>query len=159
MPGLQSRLDPNGADEQANLERMTALVDELRARTAAVAERGAGGDGKSIARHRERGKLPVRERIDLLLDPGSAFLELSALAANGLYDDEAPGAAFLYISSAASGAISRNGVSGSRSISTRSRGSSLPRETCRSRAVSGPPRRTSASRDFNCSTASCTRRG
>ena len=92
MSVLRSRLDPNGADERANLERMTALVGELRARTAAVAERGAGGDDKSIARHRERGKLPVRERIDLLLDPGSAFLELSALAANGLYDDEAPGA-------------------------------------------------------------------
>jgi len=92
MSVLRSRLDPKGADEQANLERMTALVDELRARTAVVAERGAGGDDKSIARHRERGKLPVRERIDLLLDPASAFLELSALAANELYDDEAPSA-------------------------------------------------------------------
>src|SRR5690349_21170277 len=92
MPVLRSRLDPNGADERANVERMTALVEELRNRTATVSERGAGGDDRSIARHRERGKLPVRERIDLLLDPGSAFLELSALAANGLYDDEAPGA-------------------------------------------------------------------
>jgi acetyl-CoA carboxylase carboxyltransferase component len=92
MSVLHSRLDPNGADEQANLERMAALVEELRARTATVSERGAGGDEKAIARHRDRGKLPVRERIDLLLDPGSAFLELSALAANGLYDDDAPGA-------------------------------------------------------------------
>jgi 3-methylcrotonyl-CoA carboxylase beta subunit len=89
---LRSRLDPNGADERANAERMTALVDELQQRTAAISQRGAGGDDKSIARHRERGKLPVRERIDLLLDPGSAFLELSALAANGLYDDDAPSA-------------------------------------------------------------------
>jgi acetyl-CoA carboxylase carboxyltransferase component len=89
---LRSRLDPNGADERANLERMASLVDELRQRTAAVSERGAGGDDKSIARPRERGKIPVRERIDLLLDPGSAFLELSALAANGLYDDDAPSA-------------------------------------------------------------------
>jgi acetyl-CoA carboxylase carboxyltransferase component len=87
---LRSRLDPNGADEQANLERMRTLVEELRSRTATVSDRGAGGDDRSIARHRERGKLPVRERIDLLLDPGSAFLELSALAANGLYDDGAP---------------------------------------------------------------------
>ena len=47
---------------------------------------------QSIARHRERGKLPVRERIDQLIDPGSPFLELSALAANGMYDDDAPGA-------------------------------------------------------------------
>ena len=92
MSVLRSRLDPDGADEQANLARMTALVEELRARTTAVSERGAGGDDKAIARHRERAKLPVRERIDLLLDPGSAFLELSGLAADGLYDDEAPSA-------------------------------------------------------------------
>ena len=92
MSVLRSRLDPNGEDERANIDRMTILIDDLRARTAAVSEHGAGGDERSIARHRERGKLPVRERIDLLLDPGSAFLELSALAANGLYDDEAPSA-------------------------------------------------------------------
>jgi 3-methylcrotonyl-CoA carboxylase beta subunit len=71
---------------------MQSLVDDLRARTAALTERGAGGDERSIARHRERGKLPVRERIDRLLDPGAAFLELSPLAANGMYDDDAPGA-------------------------------------------------------------------
>jgi len=92
MPVLRSRLDPSSEDARGNLERMTGLVAELRARTAAVSDRGAGGDDKSIARHRERGKLPVRERIDRLLDPGSAFLELSALAAYGLYDDEAPAA-------------------------------------------------------------------
>ena len=71
---------------------MTALVEELRARTAAIAERGAAGDERSIARHRERGKLPVRERVEHLLDPGAPFLELSPLAAIGMYDDEAPGA-------------------------------------------------------------------
>ena len=71
---------------------MAALVADLRERQAALAERGAGGDDRSIARHRERGKLPVRERIDRLHRPGIAFLELSPLAANGLYDDEAPGA-------------------------------------------------------------------
>jgi 3-methylcrotonyl-CoA carboxylase beta subunit len=92
MPVIRSRLDAGSEDARANVERMTALVQELRARTSAVAERGAGGDDRSIQRHRERGKLPVRERIDRLIDPGSAFLELSALAANGLYDDEAPGA-------------------------------------------------------------------
>ena len=62
------------------------------ARQAAVAGAGAGGDERSIARHRERGKLPVRERIERLIDPGAAFLELSPLAADGLYDDDAPGA-------------------------------------------------------------------
>jgi 3-methylcrotonyl-CoA carboxylase beta subunit len=71
---------------------MRALVDELRAKTRAVSERGAAGDERSIARHRERGKLPVRERIERLLDPGAAFLELSALAADGMYDGDAPGA-------------------------------------------------------------------
>jgi 3-methylcrotonyl-CoA carboxylase beta subunit len=75
-----------------NAEAMRALVDDLRGRHRALAERGAGGDDRSIARHRERGKLPVRERIDRLLDPGSAFLELNALAAEGLYDGDAPGA-------------------------------------------------------------------
>ena len=79
-------------EARANHAAMAALVGDLRARQAALAGGGAGGDERSIARHRERGKLPVRERIDRLIDPGSAFLELSPLAANGLYDDEAPGA-------------------------------------------------------------------
>jgi acetyl-CoA carboxylase carboxyltransferase component len=92
MSVLGTSLDLSGPDARANRESMERLVAELRERTARLAERGAGGDERSIARHRERGKLPVRERIDRLLDPGSAFLELSPLAANGLYDDEAPGA-------------------------------------------------------------------
>jgi 3-methylcrotonyl-CoA carboxylase beta subunit len=92
MPVLRSRLDPASEDVRANQDAMVELVAELRRRQAGVAGRGAGGDDRSIARHRERGKLPVRERIDRLVDPGSPFLELSALAANGLYDDEAPSA-------------------------------------------------------------------
>jgi 3-methylcrotonyl-CoA carboxylase beta subunit len=92
MPVLRSRLDPASPEARTNHEAMAALVAELRERQAAVAGRGAGGDDRSIARHRERGKLPVRERIDRLIDPGSAFLELSPLAANGLYDDDAPSA-------------------------------------------------------------------
>src|SRR5512137_332885 len=92
MGVLASRLDPASAEAQANEAAMRALVDELRTRTAAIADRGAAGDDEAIARHRERGKLPVRERIERLLDPGAAFLELSPLAANGLYDDEAPAA-------------------------------------------------------------------
>src|SRR5260221_8651156 len=90
MAVLRSRLDPTAPETRANHEAMAGLVADLRRRQYDVSGRGAGGDEKSIARHRERGKLPVRERIDRLLDPGSAFLELSALAANGLYDDEAP---------------------------------------------------------------------
>jgi acetyl-CoA carboxylase carboxyltransferase component len=92
MPVLQSRLDLTAEDARANHAAMTALVADLRDRQAAVGERGAGGDDRSIARHRERGKWPVRDRIDRLLDPGSAFLELSPLAAGGMYDDEAPSA-------------------------------------------------------------------
>jgi acetyl-CoA carboxylase carboxyltransferase component len=92
MPVLRSRLDPAAAETRLNHDAMTALVDELRQRQQDLAGRGAGGDDRSIERHKERGKLPVRERIDRLLDPGSPFLELSPLAANGLYNDDAPGA-------------------------------------------------------------------
>ncbi|HEX4934594.1 MAG TPA: carboxyl transferase domain-containing protein, partial [Gemmatimonadaceae bacterium] len=92
MAVLRSRLDPASPESRVNHDALAALVEDLRARHATLTERGAGGDERSVARHRERGKLPVRERIERLLDPGSAFLELSALAANGLYDDEAPGA-------------------------------------------------------------------
>ena len=92
MAVLRSSIDPDARATRANSGAMQRIVDDLRDRTDALARNGAGGDDRSIARHRERGKLPVRERIDRLLDPGSAFLELNALAANGLYDDEAPGA-------------------------------------------------------------------
>jgi acetyl-CoA carboxylase carboxyltransferase component len=92
MPVLRTRLDPAADDVKANHAAMAGLVGALRDRQAAVSSRGAGGDDRSIARHRDRGKLPVRERIDRLLDPATAFLELSPLAAHGLYDDEAPGA-------------------------------------------------------------------
>ncbi len=92
MAVLTSRVDAKSDHAHANAESMRALVDELRAKTRSLTERGAAGDERSIARHRERGKLPVRERIDRLVDPGAPFLELSPLAANGMYDDEAPGA-------------------------------------------------------------------
>src|SRR5919107_766523 len=70
-------------------ERMEALVAELRERTALVAR---GGGERSVERHRSRGKLTARERIDRLVDPDSAFLELNALAAWELYDGSAPSA-------------------------------------------------------------------
>src|SRR3954462_14575474 len=68
---------------------MSQLVAELRERTAFVAQ---GGGERALARHRERGKLTARERIDRLIDPDSAFLELNALAAWDLYNGQAPGA-------------------------------------------------------------------
>ena len=69
--------------------RMEELVAELRERTDEVSR---GGGEKALERHRSRGKLPARERIDRLVDPGAAFLELNALAAWGLYDAQAPSA-------------------------------------------------------------------
>jgi len=92
MAVLTTRVDPRSEEARANATAMRALVVQLRAKTRAISERGAAGDERSIARHRERGKLPVRERVDRLLDPGAPFLELSPLAANGMYDDDAPGA-------------------------------------------------------------------
>ena len=68
---------------------MNGLLAELRERTALVA---AGGGERATERHRSRGKLTARERIDLLVDPGTAFLELNALAAWELYDGQAPAA-------------------------------------------------------------------
>jgi acetyl-CoA carboxylase carboxyltransferase component len=70
-------------------ERMQGLVAELRERTALVA---SGGGDKAVERHRSRGKLTARERVDRLVDPGTAFLELNALAAWELYDGDAPSA-------------------------------------------------------------------
>ncbi|MDX6504680.1 MAG: 3-methylcrotonyl-CoA carboxylase beta subunit, partial [Gaiellaceae bacterium] len=74
---------------QRRRERMEGLVAELRERSALIAR---GGGEKAVERHRSRGKLTARERIDRLVDPGSAFLELGALAAWELYDGQAPGA-------------------------------------------------------------------
>src|SRR4051794_8182946 len=68
---------------------MAALVAELRERTAQIAR---GGGDKAVERHRSRGKLTARERIDRLVDPGTAFLELNALAAWDIYDGAAPSA-------------------------------------------------------------------
>jgi 3-methylcrotonyl-CoA carboxylase beta subunit len=70
-------------------ERMEELLRELRERTAEVS---AGGGEKATERHRSRGKLTARERIDRLVDPGGAFLELNGLAAWDLYDKQAPAA-------------------------------------------------------------------
>ncbi|MFN2461700.1 MAG: carboxyl transferase domain-containing protein [Candidatus Velthaea sp.] len=89
MSVLESRLDERSGDFVRNAEAMSALVDDLRAQLARV--RGGGG-AVAVERHRSRGKLTARERIDRLVDPGSAFLELSALAAHGMYDDAAPAA-------------------------------------------------------------------
>jgi len=89
MESLESHLDSSSSDFKDNAARLQSLVDELNAK---LADSRQGGGEKYLARHREQGKVFVRDRINELLDPNTPFLELSALAANGMYDDEAPGA-------------------------------------------------------------------
>jgi len=89
MSIIESRINPRSQEFSDNARAMRAQVDDLRARLAQAAQ---GGGEPARARHAARGKLLPRERVERLLDPGSPFLELSPLAANGMYDDEAPGA-------------------------------------------------------------------
>src|SRR5437016_1840337 len=89
MAVLTSQLDRDAEEFARRHERMEELVAELRERSAQVAR---GGGEKAMERHRSRGKLPARERVDRLVDPGTAFLELNALAAWDLYDGGAPSA-------------------------------------------------------------------
>ena len=89
MDRLHSHIDTTSAEFRANRDRMQAIVDEYRGRLDAVRQ---GGGAKYLARHREQGKMPVRDRIEALIDPGSAFLELSPLAAWDMYDGDAPAA-------------------------------------------------------------------
>jgi acetyl-CoA carboxylase carboxyltransferase component len=86
---LSSQVERESNDFARRRSRMEALVTELRQRTAQVA--GGGGE-RAVERHRSRGKLTARERIDRLLDPDTALLELNALAAWELYDGQAPAA-------------------------------------------------------------------
>jgi acetyl-CoA carboxylase carboxyltransferase component len=89
MTVIESRLRPDDPAFRANSETNRALAADLKAR---LERARAGGGPKARARHSEQGKLFVRDRIEKLLDPGAPFLELSPLAASGLYRDEAPGA-------------------------------------------------------------------
>ena len=88
-PVLDTTLSPWDESFRANAEHNRALAERLRAD---VARTALGGNEKSRARHAARGKLLPRDRVGHLLDPGSPFLEIGQLAANGLYDDEVPGA-------------------------------------------------------------------
>ncbi len=89
MAVIRTALEPRSASFRTNAEAMRALVADLRDKSAAIA---LGGDEASRKRHESRGKLLARERIRLLLDPGSPFLELSAFAAFGMYDGAVPAA-------------------------------------------------------------------
>ncbi|MEV8430299.1 carboxyl transferase domain-containing protein [Streptomyces chartreusis] len=88
-PELHSAADPASEAFRSNEEAHRALGEELRGKLAAAR---LGGGEKARARHTARGKLLPRDRVDTLLDPGSPFLELAPLAADGMYDGQAPAA-------------------------------------------------------------------
>src|SRR5215467_13984183 len=89
MAVLETHVDTQSAEYQENVASFEELVRDLGERTRAV-EQGGGED--AVAKHRKRKKLLPRERIALLCDPGTPFLEFSALAAWGMYEDDAPSA-------------------------------------------------------------------
>src|SRR5437762_9008730 len=86
---IKSRVDVYSEQFRANNDSMVQLVAQLNERLDSVR---MGGGPEDIARHRSRNKLLARERIECLVDPGSAFLELSALAAWDMYNEDAPAA-------------------------------------------------------------------
>src|SRR5882757_5940853 len=92
VPALASAVDPTSDSFERNEASHEKLVSELRDRLATAR---LGGPEKARTKHTDRGKLLPRERVDALVDPSSPFLELSALAANGLYGDVAPGAGII----------------------------------------------------------------
>ena len=92
MTVLGTRIDVTSAAARAAVDHNSALAADLRER---LAQSALGGPERSRERHAARGKLLPRQRVDHLLDPGSPFLELSPLAATGMYDDEAPAAGII----------------------------------------------------------------
>ncbi len=87
MPQLQTQLNARSADFAANAAAMRAVVDDLKAQIDRAAQ---GGGDAARAKHTARGKLLPRDRVQMLLDPGTPFLELSPLAALNMYDNAAP---------------------------------------------------------------------
>ncbi len=92
MPSIKSRIDAGSPAFLKNADHHRALAADLRAKVAAVAE---GGGAEAQKKHAARGKLLPRERVRALLDPGAPFLELSQLAAFGMYGDDAPSAGII----------------------------------------------------------------
>src|SRR4051812_4291350 len=92
MPRLATHVDTAAQAFRDNTSAMRSLVDDLNARLERVRR---GGGEEAVAKHEGRGKLTARARIEALLDPGAAFLELSALAAEDLYDGAAPAAGII----------------------------------------------------------------
>jgi 3-methylcrotonyl-CoA carboxylase beta subunit len=87
MSHLETKLNARSAEFQANASAMRALVDDLSVQ---VAKAAAGGGEAARKKHTARGKLPPRERVQMLLDPGTPFLEIAPLAAHAMYNGDAP---------------------------------------------------------------------
>ena len=87
MEAIQTQAKLNDKEHKANRAAMDAVMSEYRSSLEAVLK---GGGEKYVAKHKSRGKMLGRERIDALLDPGSPFLEFSTFAALGMYDGAAP---------------------------------------------------------------------
>ena len=92
MPVFKTKIDLHSDDYQKNTERMFGLVGDLKEK---IKEISIGGVEKARKKHIERGKLLPRERVNLLLDSGSPFLEFSPLAAYEMYDDDVPAAGII----------------------------------------------------------------
>ncbi len=89
MDPLRSQVNLSDGEHKANREAMNAVMVDFRAR---MAQALLGGGEEVVAKHKKRGKMLARERVDGLIDDGAPFLEFSTLAANGMYGDEAPAA-------------------------------------------------------------------
>ena len=87
MSTIKSNHNPNSDESLANLEYNKKLVKDLKNK---ILEVSRGGKESAVKKHQDRGKLLVRERIDLLIDQDTPFLELSALAAIDMYKNEVP---------------------------------------------------------------------
>ena len=92
MYRIKSQIDKKSDSFQANEKAFKSLLDTFRERTTATTDRE---NDRAVLKHKKRGKLLARERIDLLVDPNTPFLELSTLAANGLYENQFPSAGII----------------------------------------------------------------
>jgi 3-methylcrotonyl-CoA carboxylase beta subunit len=92
MPVIESKLSVRSEDFKSNARAMQALLDDLRARLSQIAQ---GGGEAARAKHLARGKLLPRDRVEMLLDPGTPFLEIAPLAALNCYNNDAPGAGMI----------------------------------------------------------------
>ena len=92
MPVFKTKIDLHSDDSQRNAERMRELVGDLKEKMKKIS---IGGSEEARGKHIERGKLLPRERVNLLLDSGSPFLEFSQLAAHDMYDNDVPSAGII----------------------------------------------------------------